>query len=138
MFSQVRAEQIGYLALASFSQSKINEATGNTDSTRDHLFGSQQFVMRLANLWVRHILQDGAACVRIPATEAVRDMMTALGTPERQEAVLSNALNTLCGKNKLASTYSLRQAAIRLIHQLSLSDTPIVTHDIWKRCTFFF
>ncbi len=130
---QVRAEQIGSLALSSFVQSKINASTGVADSSRDHLFGSQEFVMRIANLWVRHILQDDAACVRLPATEAVRDIMVALGTPERQQAVLENALNTLCGTSKRASTFSLRQTAIRLIHQLSLTDTMSVDHTIWKR-----
>jgi hypothetical protein len=131
---QVRAEQIGSLALASYDQSKVNESTQHVDSSRDHLFGSQEFVMRIANLWVRHILQDAAACVRLPATEAVRDIMSALGTSERQQIVLENALNTLCGKNKQTSTYSLRQTAIRLIYQLSLSDRMIVSHAVWKRC----
>ena len=134
--AQVRAEQIGFLAVASYAQSKTNQPTEQIDSSRDHLFGSQEFVMRIANLWVRHMLQDDAACVRLPATEAVRDIMTALGTPERQQIVLENALNTLCGKNKQSSTYSLRQTAIRLIYQLSLTDTMSVNFDTWKRCIF--
>ena len=89
--------------------------------------------MRIATLWMRYILQDDAACVRLPATEAVRDIMTALGTPDRQQFVLESALDALCGKHKRASTFSLRQTAIRLIHQLSLTDTAVVSHDIWKR-----
>jgi hypothetical protein len=133
----VRAEQIGSLALASYVQSKVSESTPHADSSREHLFGNQEFVMRIANLWVRHILQDDAACVRLPATEAVRDIMTSLGTPERQQIVLENALNTLCGKNKQSSTYSLRQTAIRLIYQLSLSDDMIVSHSLWKRYPAF-
>ena len=137
-FCQVRAEQIGCLALASFTQSKLNESASSADCSRDHLFGSKEFVMRIANLWVKTILQDDAACVRLRATEAVRDVMTALETPERQEVVLENALNTLCGKHKQSSTFSLRQTAIRLIHQLSLTDTPIVNHNMWKRCMFPF
>ncbi len=147
----MRAEQIGSLALASYQQTKVNESTQHVDSSRDHLFGNQEFVMRIANLWVRHILQDDAACVRLPATEAVRDIMCALATPERQQIVLENALNTLCGKNKQSSTYvphcalkyemchmfcrySLRQTAIRLIYQLSLAQSMIVPHAVWKMC----